>query len=127
MSDLMFPNNLPGMSAEIERGTNYRTTIYKTVSGGEQRVLWGPNPIKRFRLQMVLRSDVNAPAPWAAYSELDLIHNFIDQHKGSFDSFLFTDPDDNVQYRVRFAEDEISMERVVQGVWTAEIDLVTVE
>lgn len=127
MSDSVFPS-LRGADVAVEREPFYRTSVYETVSGKEQRVSWDASPRYRYRVRFnVLRDDRAAPAPWAAYSEVGTVLKFLDDHKGSFDSFLFNDPLTGSQVRVRLEEDSLTIKRIVNHLWSAEVSFVSVK
>jgi hypothetical protein len=125
MSNNVFPN-LPLVQTEVAVERFYRTTTHETVSGKEYRTSWGATPRRRYKLKGYARRDVNAPSPWSAYSEVGVLLKFLDDHRGSFDSFLFNDPEDGTQVRVRFATDNLRIIRYVAAAWEFEIELVSV-
>ena len=60
--------------------------------------------------------------------ELATLTTFFETHKGQWDSFLFNDPVDAVQRRVRFQEDTLTLEQIVTKAWKVEpIKLKTVK
>ncbi|GAO01965.1 DUF2460 domain-containing protein [Anaeromyxobacter sp. PSR-1] len=127
MSNDVFPD-LPGLDVEVDRTTLYRTSIYETAGGKEQRAAWWSSPRYRYRLRWnVLRADVAAAAPWAAYSEAAAVQRFFDVHLGAWDSFLMVDPYSGAQVRVRFVEDSLRFAREVPGVWAAEAEVISVK
>ena len=128
MSNNVFPSSLPGIDIEVERSTSYATTVQTSSSGKEQRASWQSTPRYTYRLRInFMRSAVAAPSPYQALNELTVIQGFIDDHKGQWDSFLFNDPVDGVQRRVRFTSDELTISRLVNNIWTAEIEMITVK
>lgn len=87
MSDELFPA-LPGLKIEIEKSPQFITRVQRSVSGRELRASYTSAPIWTFRLSYeFLRS---APA----YSELQALQGFFLARRGSWDSFLYPDPDD---------------------------------
>lgn len=124
MSDSVFPA-LPGTAQDVTRETMFATTVLTTVAGNEQRVSWQTAPRYRYRVSITGRASANAPSPWGAYTEIGVIHKFFEDHKGSWDSFLWTDPYSASQVRVRFEEDTLQTTRVVSGWWRVEVVFVT--
>lgn len=121
MSDQVFPSNLRGVSIEVERSTEYQTVILTSASGKEQRVQYQTVPRYRYRLRFhTLRQDKACPAPNAAYTETAIIQKFHDDHRGSWDSFLYDDPYSGSQVRVRFASDTLTFRRIVDRAWMIE-------
>jgi hypothetical protein len=60
--------------------------------------------------------------------ELSTLVTFFETHKGKWDSFLFNDPVDGAQRRVRFAQDNLDLERIVNLVWAGNaIELISVK
>ena len=87
MSDAVFPV-MPGLTWDITREPFWSTTIKTTVSGREFRSANFSYP--RYRHKMVysvLRQTALLP-------EMAQLAGFFNARNGSFDSFLFTDPDD---------------------------------
>lgn len=88
MSNALWPT-LPGLAWGITRVPNYSTKVQRAVSGAELRAAFYSAPIQKWTLSYAfLRSG-------AGYNELQTIVAFFKQRQGSFDSFLFNDPDDN--------------------------------
>ncbi|GAO01922.1 DUF2460 domain-containing protein [Anaeromyxobacter sp. PSR-1] len=127
MSNSVFPE-LPGLDVEVERETIYRSSVFETAGGKEQRAAYWSTPRYRYQLRWnVLRTDVMAPAPWAAYSEVATVQKFFDDHLGSWDSFLMNDPYSGSQVRVRFVQDSLKLHRIVPGIWEAEATVISVK
>jgi hypothetical protein len=127
MSALVFPT-LPGLDVEVSRDAKYKTKIFETVSGKEQRIAWENTPRYTYKLKFnVLRDDVAAPAPYAAYSEVGALLYFLDTHKGSWDSFTFTDPYDATSRTVRLVDDSLTVTSIVPHYWSAELSLISVK
>ena len=88
MSNLVFPS-LPGLDIAVTRTPIYKTSIQEAASGTELRASRWSFP--RYRYQL----DFNYLRGASAYQELQTLFGFLGRHLGSFDSFLFTDPEDN--------------------------------
>lgn len=88
MSDAIYPT-LPGLTWSFIRTPIWKTTIQTTQSGRELRAANMSYPVYKYTLTYdVLRSS-------ASFAELQTLVGFFNARSGSFDSFLFTDPDDN--------------------------------
>ena len=125
MSTNVFPT-LPGLDVEVSREAKYKTAIHETVSGKEQRTAWESTPRYRYKLRFnVLRDNVAAPSPYGSYSEAGALLYFLDTHKGSYDSFIFTDPYTNTTGSVRLVEDSLNITQIVPHHWSAELSLIS--
>lgn len=127
MSAYVFPV-LPGIKyANVKRRVSYSTTILTAWSGKEVRLSRRTSSIVSLTLQVnFARSTVNAPAPWAAYTEIGIIKYFHSYHYGALDTWHILDPDGGADLVVRFAEDDLDMVGIVSGVWDGSINLVGV-
>jgi len=127
MSALVFPS-LPGLSPDVSREPRYATQIHEAISGRETRVSWRTTPRTVYTLTFnFARVSEAAPSPFAAYNEMSVLLKFLDDHRGAWDDFLFDDPYDAAQVRVRLVEDSIQMVQIVPGVWAvAQLQLATV-
>ncbi|MBF0098361.1 MAG: DUF2460 domain-containing protein [Magnetococcales bacterium] len=85
----IFPS-LPGMSWELKKTPEFRTSIQTAVSGREQRGAFRAYPVWRFTLLFDWLRAGNLPHD---YEELQ---GFFLMHRGSFTSFLFLDPTDSL-------------------------------
>ena len=119
MSDLVFPT-LPGLSITVNREPRYATQIHEAVSGKEVRVGWRTVPRIRYQIKVTTRNASNAPSPYASVTETQVILDFLNDHLGSLDSFLFPDPYTTSNVRVRLVEDSLRMTQIVSGWWAFE-------
>ena len=88
MSTAIFPT-LPGIGWTFTRAPLWSTLKHQTVSGREMRAAMYSYPLYKYTLIYdFLRTD-------AAYQELQTLVGFFNARSGSYDSFLFRDPDDN--------------------------------
>jgi hypothetical protein len=88
MSSLIFPS-LPGVKINVRRRPVFATKVQTTASGRELRATWQSAPRTRYGLSFeFLRSA-------SAHNEFQRMANFIARHAGQYDSFLFSDPEDN--------------------------------
>lgn len=87
MSNAVFPA-LPGISFGTTKTPIWSTKIQRAVSGKELRTALYSYPIYKIGLSYeVLRAGAEA--------ELQQLVGFFNSRKGSFDSFLYSDPSDN--------------------------------
>lgn len=87
MSNAIFPS-LPGIEIHAIKTPEWSTSIQRTVSGKELRAANWSYPKWHFTVGFeVLRAGAEA--------ELQTLVGFYNQRQGSFDSFLFFDPEDN--------------------------------
>ena len=126
MSTLVFPS-MPGLDVNVARAPYYSTSVLESVSGKEVRAAWRAVPRVRYTLKFnFARTATQAPAPYAAYSEIGVLMAFLDQHLGSADSFLYADNYTGSQVRVRLVEDSISFEKICANVWACGFEVVEV-
>ena len=124
MSSSVFPS-FAGVDIAIKRSEIYATKIQTSVSGKELRASFQSTPRYRYELRLnFLRQ--------AAYNtvtdEVAQLKTFFDTMLGSWDSFLFNDPVDSVQRRVRFEQDNMDLEQLVTGAWDGQtIKLISVK
>jgi hypothetical protein len=118
-----FPE-LPGVDIAIERNSQYKTTVFRTVSDVEQRVGWVSVPRYDFRVQFnFLRDNVYVSGAFSGSTEAGVVQKFFDDCTGSLKTFGFTDPYDSTVRTVRFKEDGLSIKRIVGNVWECSVDL----
>jgi uncharacterized protein (TIGR02217 family) len=88
MSNAVFPS-LPGLTFPIVRTPIWKTLIQTTQSGRELRAAQMSYPLYKWSLAFdVLRTA-------SAFNELQQLIAFYNARSGSYDSFLYTDQDDN--------------------------------
>lgn len=88
MSNYVYPT-LPGLAYAQVRQPEWNTNIHKAVSGKEFRSAWMSAPLYTYRLQYEFLRDA------VAFTELQTLVAFFNSMHGSFDSFLYSDHDDN--------------------------------
>lgn len=89
MSNAVFPV-LPGLGWGVIKTPNWRTKIQQAISGKEYRTSFYSYPIYNIKLTYeILRAD-------AINLELQQLLGFFNSRNGSWDSFLYTDPTDNL-------------------------------
>jgi len=132
MSNNIFPA-LPLLGLDVTVKPTYATRTLESVSGKEVRVAWraGARMVYEISFDAVRtttrgRADYTPSTgawtynPAGAWTEQSVIRDFIDTHKGSWDSFLFPDPIVGGNVRVRFVEDSIVFRKVASGFWEVE-------
>ena len=114
-SNLFFPT-LPGTRIEVSRSPQWSTKIHRGSTGTEQRVGWYNAPLYEFILNVeVMREGFSG----AATAEASTLTNFYNSMGGKRDSFLFVDPLDGTNRRVRFDDDKLEIERLFSKLWAA--------
>jgi hypothetical protein len=127
MSNLVFPDTLMGFDIKVTRKEIYSTIVQSAASGKELRAgLWStPRYSYQLNLNFVRQSGFSVNT---LVDELITLVTFFETHKGKWDSFLYNDPVDGVQRRVRFDMDELTLERLFNLVWSGgSIDLISVK
>ena len=88
MSNAIYPV-LPGLTYNNTWTPVFSTKIHAALSGKEQRAAFWSYPRRKYTLTYeVLRTS-------AAYLELQILAGFFLARQGSFDSWLYSDPNDN--------------------------------
>lgn len=90
MSNEVFPT-LKGLSWACGKTPVFSTKIQEAVSGREVRLAQRANPMWRFKLSYEFLEGMRV----AGVSELEKLLGLFMRHRGSFDSFLYTDPNDD--------------------------------
>src|ERR1035437_6964770 len=87
MSNVVFPV-LPGLTWPFVKQPMFHTKVQRAVSGKEYRAAFMQYPLWTYTLYFnFLRDLVSLP-------ELQELMGFFNARQGSFDNFLFNDPDD---------------------------------
>lgn len=95
MSNSVYPT-LPGLGLPWRRASRWSTRRRYTASGRRFATTDYTYPIWTYRLQYeFLRRDLT-------YTELDSLVGFFNVMRGAYDTFLFTDPDDNAVSALQF-------------------------
>lgn len=88
MSNAVLPS-LPGLAWNVQRKPQWATVVKTSVSGREFRSAQQSYPLRRYKLTYeFLRAGSAAP-------ELQQMEAFFNARQGSWDSWLYSDPDDN--------------------------------
>ena len=92
----------------------FKTLVSKYENGAEQRRAVRSAPIRSWQL-------VFSNVPKSVYQA---INTFFLSKLGQLESFTWTNPNDNIEYTVRFAEDKINFERNAFNVYSFSLQLV---
>jgi uncharacterized protein (TIGR02217 family) len=93
MSNAIFPSLL-GQTWNITRAPRFATKIQQAVGGRRITAAFQPYPIYRWSLEFeFLRT--YTPAGASAFTEWQQLIGFFNSRQGAFDSFLYSDPEDN--------------------------------
>lgn len=134
MSLLVFPI-LPLVQSDKEIAGGYSTTVKKSVSGKRIAASWRVSREDTISVKIQLRDWATAPVgvgTWGTISEPALFRYFVDQHKGSADSFLLDNstglylPGGASQPRVYFVEDKPPVRELLRGLYEADVEWETV-
>lgn len=88
MSTAVLPS-LIGLGIDVKREALWNNKIQEAISGKENRIAYWTYPRYRWTLKFnVLRAS-------SAYTELQQLIGFFNSRQGKFDTFLYTDADDN--------------------------------
>ena len=106
-----FDRNYPFRSEVI-----YNVIVSDFMLWSEQRRLRSSNPRRKFACTFfpLVRDEAEA------------IRDFFNYHKGGYESFHFVNPLDDVDYEVRFLQDELTIERMAYNTFRMYIELITV-
>ena len=88
MSSLVFPT-LPGLAWSVLKTPIWKTVVQESISGMELRVSLMSYPRYRIVLTYEVLRSTNG------FTELQTLISFFNQVRGSWDTFLWLDPDDN--------------------------------
>jgi uncharacterized protein (TIGR02217 family) len=89
MSNSVLPA-LPGLAWQNTKAPQFSTKIQTSVGMSEVRAAFNPYPVRRYMLvHNFLRS-------YSAFTEMATLYGFFCARQGSFDSFLYDDPEDDL-------------------------------
>lgn len=95
MGNAVYPV-LPGLALPVGRKPSFKTQAQRSVSGRELRATMQQYPLVTFSLNYEFLRDT------AVTPEVDTLIGFFMARRASFDSFLFSDPDDNAVTAMSF-------------------------
>jgi hypothetical protein len=127
MSALVWPD-LPGLDIAVERETEEPdVTVRRTVNRKEYRTLWPAPPVYHYKLKFnYLDQNTAAPAPFGTYNQVSVLSSFIDTVYGTWDTFSYTDPIDGTSRTVRFEQGTLKLKKLAEGMFEAQVQLVSV-
>lgn len=101
MSNDVYPGSsassvVRGLAFTVVKRPAFNTIVQGGPSGAEFRQSQMQNPLWQFKLiyEVLFDNNINVGAG-AIYTDLQTLMGFFLSHKGQFNDFLFTDPDDN--------------------------------
>lgn len=99
MSNAVFPA-FSGLTWDVVRRRISSTLVVAAANLKETRIAQAEDPVYEWELTYeLLRDDPSAGAYLIdGYTEMEYLMGFLDARQGSFDSFLFLDPNDNAAF-----------------------------
>lgn len=94
MSNNVFPANLPGLGYTVLKAPEFPVGIQQAQSFSEFRLQEAQNPIWHFELVYDFLYGQPKRSVNLLYTDVQVMMGFFLQQGSSYDSFLFTDPDD---------------------------------
>lgn len=95
----------------------YKTLVSEYENGVEQRRAKWATGLLRWKLQYNNRSS----------DDYNTVKAIFDSKKGAYSSFSWTNPVDNEDYTVRFAEDSLELNNISYGIYSFSFDLIQVK
>ena len=111
MADFNFLYDFP-----IEEKIEYDTLITEYENGVEQRRATRSQSRRRWKLTYRYRTT----------AEKDAVKNFFDSKKGQLTVFTFTNPNDGLDYNVRFNMPTFEPQKIGPGLFNFEVELIQV-
>ena len=101
----------------IDETVQYKTLISEFETGVEQRRREWENPIRKWSLRFKTRT----------LSEMNDVKNFFISKYGAYSGFTWTNPNDSVEYTVRFLDDSFKFVMKSYQLYNFELDLIEVK
>lgn len=101
----------------VDEAVQYKTLVSEFENGVEQRRRKWANPLRKWTLRFGHRT----------LSEMNDIRNFFMGKYGSLTSFTWTNPNDSVEYTVRFVEDSFKFVLRAYQIYDFELDFIEVK
>lgn len=101
----------------IDEAVEYKTLISEFENGAEQRRRKRLNPLAKWTLRFSNRT----------HPEMTEVRDFFKSKFGAFMAFTWTNPNDSVEYTVRFIEDSFQFSRKAYGVYDFECEFIEVK
>jgi uncharacterized protein (TIGR02217 family) len=95
VSNLIYPNNLPGLAFNVVRRPKGNTDVQPHVSGREVRLGYWTYPMYEWDLTYSVLRDFRPCPSYTIPSELKRLEGFFLAVQGSLTGFYFQDPDDD--------------------------------
>jgi len=101
----------------FEESLEYKTLISEFENGAEQRRRKWTSPLRKWRLRFNNR----------VKTDMQSVRDFFKSKYGAFMAFTWTNPNDSVEYSVRFVEDSFKFTMKAHEVYDFEFDLMEVK
>jgi len=101
----------------VEETVMQKTVVSEFENGFEQRRQKWANPLRSFNLVFSCRTK----------TEMENVRNFFTTKKGALTSFTWTNPNDSVEYTVRFKEDSFKYQQISYRIYDFELELIQVK
>src|ERR1035437_3358825 len=96
MSNEIYPSAVRGLTYTVGKSPSFSTIPQRAASGFETRIAQMQNPLWNWELiYEYLKDDPSDIAPTLTYTDLLTLMGFYAARLGTFDNFLFSDPNDN--------------------------------
>ncbi len=100
----------------VDENVQYKTIVSEFENGTEQRRRKWSTPLRKWSLKFHNKTQ----------SELNAIKSFFTSKYGAYASFTWTNPNDGVEYVVRFVEDSFKFALKAYQMYDVEFDLTEV-
>lgn len=100
----------------FDESPQFSTLISQFENGYEQRRAKWSAPLRKFHLVYQNRSR----------TDMELVKAFFIAKMGKYDSFTWTNPNDSVEYTVRFDADQLKFSNPIYGLFDFEFDFIEV-
>lgn len=100
----------------MEEEIKFDTLVSEFENGYEQRRAKRDTALRAWRLFFTNRTG----------AELAEVTDFFEEHKGSYESFSWENPNDEEEYTVRFKADTLKVKRVAFNIFSFEVSFVEV-
>jgi len=101
----------------FEETQEYKTLVSEFENGVEQRRRKWANPVGKWTLRFKNRIKV----------DMETVRDFFKSKYGSFMTFTWTNPNDSLEYNVRFVEDSFKSSIKAYGVYDFEFEFIEVK
>lgn len=101
----------------FEETLEYKTLVSEFENGAEQRRRKWANPLSKWTLRFRNRTK----------ADMETVRDFFKSKYGSFTVFTWTDPNDSVEYTVRFVEDSFKFSMKAHGIYDFDFEFIEVK